>query len=459
MKYAPFLLLLAATPAAAQPADAPPDWRKGVTDVILPESTTGEVTLTLDKAVAIAMQQQPSLREARANVEAAKGRVDQARVVEHPTVSVAATLGTGSTRNGGPGTGTGMMIQTTTGGFFTPGLASGLSATAAYRIYDFGLTHANVKAAELTADATEATISTTTLDVRKDVESAYLEAVARERLVRVAQSTVASEEGHFDQAKRFVAAGAQDPIAVAQAQSRLANAKSALAQAQSTQAIALANLRAAIGWVELQQAIVVDPNWPTPPTQEPQALAVLVSDARAHRPEIIQFDKQIAASDASVTAAQAERRPILAATASVAEDYDYSSNTWESSPSWQAGITLSWALFDGGRSAADVRIANANRTSTQAQRDALLVSLTSQLDSARSQIFADKANVSASTEAVTAARAELQLAEARYTQGLGSQIELADAQTAVTTAEGNLVTAEWQLADAWAQLRRALGQT
>ena len=45
----------------------------------------------------------------------------------------------------------------------------------------------------------------------------------------------------------------------------------------------------------------------------------------------------------------------------------------------------------------------------------------------------------ASTEAVTAARAQLKLAEARYTQGLGSQIELADAQTAVTTAEGNLV--------------------
>ena len=55
------------------------------------------------------------------------------------------------------------------------------------------------------------------------------------------------------------------------------------------------------------------------------------------------------------------------------------------------------------------------------------------------------------------AGAQLKLAEARYTQGLGSQIELADAQTAVTTAEGNLIQAEWQLAEAWAQLRRALG--
>ena len=64
----------------------------------------------------------------------------------------------------------------------------------------------------------------------------------------------------------------------------------------------------------------------------------------------------------------------------------------------------------------------------------------------------------ASAEAVASARAQLQLSEARYTQGLGSQIELADAQTAVTTAEGNRVQAEFQLATAWAQLHRAVAR-
>ena len=133
-------------------------------------------------------------------------------------------------------------------------------------------------------------------------------------------------------------------------------------------------------------------------------------------------------------------------------------NDWSPEPSWSAGLTLSWNLFDGGRAAADARIARANVQGALAQRDALLVTLTSQLDSARSQIVANRANVQASTEAVVAARAQLQLADARYTQGLGSQIELADAQTAVTTAQGNLVQAEFQLATAWAQLHRAIAQ-
>jgi outer membrane protein TolC len=133
-------------------------------------------------------------------------------------------------------------------------------------------------------------------------------------------------------------------------------------------------------------------------------------------------------------------------------------SNWSPDPTWTAALSLSWLLWDGGKSSADVQVARANLQASIAQRDELLVTLTSGLESARAQIDANKANVQASTEAVTAARAQLKLAEARYAQGLGSQIELADAQTAVTTAEGNLVTAQWQLADAWAELRRAIGQ-
>jgi outer membrane protein TolC len=104
-----------------------------------------------------------------------------------------------------------------------------------------------------------------------------------------------------------------------------------------------------------------------------------------------------------------------------------------------------------------VRVARANRESALAQRDALLLELTSQLDSARAQIEANRAAAQASTEAVQSAQAQLKLAEARYAAGLGSQIELADAQTAVTTSQGNLIQSEFQLATAWAALHRSLG--
>jgi len=471
MKSRVLLFALLPSVALAQPAPAPtptppdqpqnppaadsPQWLPGVVDVTAAETAVpGKLTLTMARAVEIAQKTQPSLRQSRASVEAAQGRVDSARVAEHPTVSLAGTVSASSDPRG-PCDIT-MPNGPVCGGFFSGSYGTQVGASASWKIYDFGLTAANVHAAEANADAAVSGVAVTSLDVRRDVEIAYLEALARKRLTVVAEATVKSEDAHLDQAKRFVAAQAKDPIEVAQAQSRDSNAKSALAQAQSNEAVALANLRAAIGWIDPSRAPAVDPNWPTAATDQPPDLGTLVQTARKFRPEIAQLDKEIYAADASVTAAHAERRPVLSANGAVA--WSPGEDNWSPQPAWQASLSLSWALFDGGRSHADVRVANANLISAQAQRDALLVSLTSALESSRAQIVANRANVDASTEAVTAAQAQLKLAEARYAQGLGSQIELADAQTAVTTASGNLISAEWQLADAWATLRRAIGQ-
>lgn len=407
-------------------------------------------TLTLQRALELAMQQQPNLARTKANIEAAQARVFLSKIAYVPTVTGSASANAGSSR----GQPCANDITRACGGFFELQESTALALSANWRIYDFGQTRANVRAAELSARATETTLATTTLDIRRDVEVAYLEAVARGRLVKVAEATVTSEDLHLDQARKFVAAQAKDPIEVAQAQARAANAKAALASSQATLAIAMANLRSAIGMLDTRP-IAVDSTWPTPPTAPPN-LAELVETSRKHRPEIAQLELQIQASEASVIAADATNRPILSASATT--QYNPASGDWSPEPTWSAGLTLSWQFFDGGRSKYNARVARADVAATKADRNALLVSLTAQLDSARSQIIANGAAVTASDEAVTAARAQLQLAEARYAQGLGSQIELTDAQQAVTLAEGNLVTAQWQLATAWAQLRRQLGE-
>ena len=228
-------------------------------------------------------------------------------------------------------------------------------------------------------------------------------------MLKVADTTVKSEDGHLDQAKRFVAAQAHDPIEVAQAQARFANAKSALAQAQSNEAIALANLRSAIGWVDPSNSPTVAANWPVPADADPPPLAALVQTARKLRPEIVQLDKQVLeAADASLTAAHAERRPILSANAGdpVVARLGQLGSTAELD---RQHLACRWQLYDGGKSAADSRVARGNLELAAAQRDGLLVTLTSQLDSARAQIVANRENVRASNEAVTAApRAQLQ---------------------------------------------------
>jgi outer membrane protein len=411
-------------------------------------------TLTMEQAVEIAMHMQPTLRLSRAQVEAARGRVDSVKTGLRPQVSLSAGVDVGG--------GQGSDVRNINGGL-------SVGASASWRITDFGQTRAQVRAAELNVEAAQAGTQTDVLDVRSEVELTYLEAIARARAVTVSETTVKSEETHLDQAKRFVAAQAKDPIEVVQATARAANARAALAEAQANAARALANLRSAIGWVDPNQTLAVGQTWPTsPPDASPPALPALVDTARSKRPELVQLDKQVAAAEANIDVARMSRRPVLSADArtNYGPGASYAENSMTgtfvsdfdaSHPTWSVGLNLSWQIYDGGRQDAEVRIARANRESALAQRDALLLQLTTQLDATRASIESARVSIIASTEAVTAARAQLKLAEARYAQGLGSQIEITDAQTAVTTAEGNLINAEWGLATAWASLRRQLG--
>jgi outer membrane protein len=447
-----------------QGSDQAPSWTLGVQDVTAEElGTPGKVTLSMARAVELAVKQHPTLRIQRATADAAFGRVDQAKVVEAPTVTLFASplafseQQVYSNSKVNPVTG---QAGSASGGFLSPAASWGFGGSASWRIYDFGQTRANVAAAEANADAAVAGAESSSLDIKLGVEQAYLQAIAMRRLTIVAETTVSSETNHTDQAKRFVAAGQYDPIQVSQAEARLANARSALAQAQSNEATALAGLRVAIGWLDAFHALAVDPRWPVPSSHAPQELPQLLDLARTNRPDIIQLDKQIIASDLSLEAAHAERRPILSAAASITDTPNtlQTPYSYKPQPAWQAGVTLSWLLFDGGKSKADVHVARGNLDIAIATRDQLLVTLLSTLENARAQIVTNKANVQASNEAIVAAQAQLKLSEARYAQGLGSQIELADSMTAVTTAAGNLVSAEYQLAVAWATLERALAQ-
>ena len=81
------------------------------------------------------------------------------------------------------------------------------------------------------------------------------------------------------------------------------------------------------------------------------------------------------------------------------------------------------------------------------------------IESSRLQVRAGKAAWQASEEALKNASERLRLAEARYRTGIGSIIELGDAQVAMTTAAAQRVSAEYQLASARVLLLRALGLT
>ena len=478
MKLSTFLLLVPslalaqpAPRAAPTPAPTPPDqpqpaaggspqWLPGVVDVTAAETAVpGKLTLTMARAVEIAQKPQPSLRQARAHD---RGRRGPRRSVRRSPSIRRSRSAPSSARARARADACGDPTNGLCGGFFIRLVRHGLAR-------ERELADLRLRPDPREHPAPPRRTPTPRRPATRHTIARRPHATSRSRTSRrsrasgwslVAEATVKSEEAHLDQAKRFVAAQAKDPIEVAQAQARAANAQSALAQAQSDEAVALANLRAAIGWLDPTRAPAVDPNWPTPAERGAAGPRARSSRPRASTaPRSSQLDKQIDAADASVTAAHAERRPMLvgeraASQWSPATDDSVAAAElerrpvavvaavrWRPQPRRRRRSRTRTSIVGAGPARRAARLADLGSSSPRARRS----SRTARTSPPRPRPSPRR-------------RPQLKLAEARYAQGLGSQIELADAQTAVTTAEGNLITAEWQLADAWATLRRAIGQ-
>ena len=129
--------------------------------------------------------------------------------------------------------------------------------------------------------------------------------------------------------------------------------------------------------------------------------------------------------------------------------------TWN----WGAQLQLQWNLFQGLLTKSQVREARANLRSIEAQRDLVRQQVRLEVDQARLALRGAKSALVAAVEALANARIRLNLAERRYQTGVGSAIELGDAQVALTNAAAQEVGARFNIATARAQLLKAIGES
>lgn len=411
-----------------------------------PKAAVAATPYTLEQAIAAGLANHPTLAASKASAAGAWARVDETKAAMRPTLSVGASAGIGGSESTAPGN---------EREWFEPVTDYRATASASWRIWDFGQNRAQRRASEASAAVADASVATTELDLRTSIASAYLETVARKLLVKVGGEALEREQFYLEQAIASVAAGAKAPIEKAQAQSRVASARTALIRAETNLDLARANLREAMGITDTRALIDVVDGWPWEWKREPAPLPTLLSSALQARPEFRQLTEQLRAAEQSKRAASLGQAPVLSASGSAQQPlFTGDAET----PSWQVGLGLSWSLFDGGRRRAGVREAEASHAAAIAQLEALRLRLSAEIETAWVGIRSGRATVESANEAVAYAKEQLTLAEARYAQGLGSRIELSEAQSGVISAEGQRIEAEWNLAAAWLALQRATGE-
>jgi outer membrane protein len=423
------LLTLALQQGQGSPAPTPP---------VAPQ------VVTLDDAVRLARDNAPSLRAARAGAEAASARVRQSLAPLLPQLTGAASWERSTSNSALP-------LQPDPSLDLTGQLS--LSATATQAVVDLPA-FARWRAARASARAGEGSARASELDAVLTARTAYFQARATKALVGVARATLDNQEGHFRKVEAYVQQGMRPPIDLAQARTDRANAKAQLVGAENDYATAKVRLNQAMGVVGPIDYDVAEVPFPAVEGED-RPLEAMLQEALAAVPDVAAQEALLAAAEGSVRAAQGGYLPRLALSAGASDvGPDARNLTWNA---W-VGANLSWSLFQGGLTSAQVAEARAQAEGQRAQRDLLLQQVRADVDSARLAVRAAQALQEADREAVEAARERQRLAEARYANGAGSSLELSDALLARTSAEAQLVQAEYQLAQARAKLLRALGR-
>ncbi|MEG3169582.1 efflux transporter outer membrane subunit [Sphingomonas sp. LB3N6] len=372
--------------------------------------------------------------------------------------------GTGGTGTGTGGTGTGTGgVGTGTGS--TGSVVSSSSSNSAFSV-DLGTTAFELdlfgRIRSLTGAAldryfsTEAAARATRLTLVGDIADAWLTYASDQSLLKIAQDTVASSQRSVTLTNARLRGGVAPRTDLRQAQQILFTAQSDLAQqrtalAQDVNALQLlvgAPVDAALLPESIEQAL------PTVATLP----AGLDSSILLRRPDVVQSEYELRATNAEIGAARAELFPRISLTgilgfASTSLTSLFSGGAFN----YSVAPSVSYPIFRAGAGIAGVAY-------SKAQRDAALATYEKTIQTAfqetadalaRQGTIADQLKANQNFSA--AAQDTYRLTDARYRGGIDTFLSSLDAQRSLYTAQRNLVATQLVGASNRVTLYRVLG--
>jgi outer membrane protein len=376
--------------------------------------TNAPARMSLDDAHRIALQNHPHIRAAQSAADAAHAVTTQVRSAYYPNLYGSLT---GVEADSGSRIGAGGLNNSVIFDRFATGVA------AEQLVTDFGRTKNLVASSRLEAQAADETVNVSRADVLLRVDRAYFGALRAQAILTVAQQTVKERETVFEQITSLAQNKLRSGLDVSFANVNLSEARLLLVKAQNDVQASFAVLAETLGVSRQQIGELAEPGEasPTLPSLE-DAMAA----ARRDRPELNAQRLQVESAQHFSTAERDLVMPTLSMAAVAGEI-----------PFRQAQLPLTYSaigfnvhipifngkLFSARHTEAEDRARQAEAILNEEQGEVLR-------DVQLAWLSANTAfqNVALTAELFAEASKSLELAQARYDLGLGSIVELSQAQ-------------------------------
>lgn len=398
----------------------------------------GEI-LNLEMCVGLALRNNPAPLAARNTVIAAQSRVGQAKSNFYPQISLSSGY-----RRLSAGGGAEDSLDRYSG-----------SLTLNQNVYDFGETSKKTEIAGLNADSSRYDLENVSAQTVLNVKKAYYGVLQAGRNRDVAAQTVLQFERHLEQARGFFELGRKPKFDVTKAEVDLSNARLGLIKAENAVRLARANLNNAMG---VPPDVSATPQYSIEDNLSFEKYDIsfeeALSRAYRNRPDLQSVIAKRKAVEGSVALAGKGYYPVLTGNAA----YGWNGQDFPLQREWSVGATLSLPLFSGFLTGYQVGEARANLNVIEAGEASLRQTVALEVEQAYLSLGEAGERVPVARLAVKQAQENLDLATGRYEVGVGSPIELTDAQVTYANAVAAYNQALYDYKVAEASIEKAMGE-
>jgi outer membrane protein TolC len=411
--------------------------------------------LTLDDAVKLALQRNPDLQKQMLLALSAEQDWVIARSLVLPHLDFNASVA-GQRINGV------QFVQ----GVRLPGLATSYNAVyqsqlkLSQLVFDGGKWWNNLSAADLGLKSSQAQVDEERLQITYLVEQRFYELVRAQRQLSVLAEAAARSRDQADFSQRLFEGGRATQADVYAARANRDNDEVSRLGQERVVELARADLSTAIGLDPgAPLAVAEPPNLMADPGQPPP-LAEAIDRALSGRPSLKAFAFTVEQNGKLASATNGDYWPsvsLFGQWGRSTEDFAPFVEAPGRNSQASAGVSLNWNLFNGLQTTGNVRKAEIQTLLAQNDLASGRRGVASDVEKAVAQLSTARAQARVAQQAEQTAKEGLRLARTRQEVGVGTQLEVRDAELKLTQAQLSVVGSLVDGREAEAALRRAQG--
>jgi len=330
-----------------------------------------------------------------------------------------------------------------------------LNVTLNESFYKGGAHMANFRQAELRLKTQKEMLRAKKLDVEFDTRRLYHGLQLAYETERIMQDLVDQAGEHYEDVKRKFQQGTTSRFDLLQSKVHLAKTIPPLIRAQNSVLLIEAELKKLLG-LPIYDAIKVEEGLQCSFMEIDEG--EFLDEAYVNKPELVLKELNIDIKTWSIKMAQSENLPTIDGTAG----YIYRTNNLNTifdykHTNWTVGIKFNIPIYDSFSAKAKVERARAMYARAVIDRENLVEGIAVDIRKACLDMEEAQAIIISQEDSIVEAREALRLSEVRYDNGVGTNLDVLDAQVSLSQVEENLAEGIYDYLMAEAFLDRTVG--